>query len=76
MSDVLALYGTRAWRSICFFLGETFITRRKPWLTSEDYAQAKKVLKKGDIILVGTYRTIAGFFIAREIFNHAIYYAG
>lgn len=66
----------RKWIVLCNFISQTEIDKRKNWITEEDYMNAVKTLKKGDVILTGLYRTLGWVAVMRGFVNHAIYYAG
>ncbi|HZJ40739.1 MAG TPA: YiiX/YebB-like N1pC/P60 family cysteine hydrolase [Candidatus Saccharimonadales bacterium] len=65
----------RALSNIAFFILTTKITRRKNFLTQDDFVLATKMLQKGDVILVGDFRRISSFFTGK-FFTHALLYAG
>lgn len=74
--QVASIYYTKLWEKVADFLGETIFLKRKNWIKQKDYVNSKKILKKGDIILVGVYNTIMGFVTKERIVNHSIYYTG
>jgi len=65
----------KAIANIIFLVGKTIIYRRKNKLTEEDMKKALKVVKKGDIVLVGGLRRFSHFFIGNQ-FTHSLIYAG
>ena len=55
-----------------FLFGITKITFRGNLLTLEDYKKTKKVLKKGDILLVGQHKRISRYFIQGPVTHAAL----
>ncbi len=60
---------------LAFLFLVTKVTPRHNFLTAEDYRLASGILKKGDIILTGGFRTISGFFLGKY-FTHSLLYRG
>lgn len=65
----------RAISNIAFFILTTKITVRSNLLTKEDKILAKKVIKKGDVVLVGDFRRLFRFFTG-DFFTHTLLYTG
>ncbi len=61
--------------NIAFFVFGTIIHHRKNLLNKKDIRQAKKILKKGDIILVGGLRRLTSLII-RGAVTHSMIYLG
>jgi len=57
--------------NILTIIGRARIKPRKNRLTEKDYKNAKKILKKGDIVLVGTQRELSHLFI-KTPFTHTL----
>lgn len=60
---------------IIFFFLVTRITPRKNRLTVKDYLNSQEVLRNGDVVLVGNFRTISRFFMGK-FFTHSLLYTG
>lgn len=58
-----------------FFILVTKLTMRKNHLEEEDYDQAEKLIKRGDLVLVGGFRSISGLFMGK-FFTHSLLYVG
>jgi len=63
----------RALSNIAFFILTTKITRRKNFLTQEDFILAKGIIQKGDVVLVGDFRRISSLFMGK-FFTHTLLY--
>ncbi len=61
--------------NLIFFFGSTIIHPRKNLLSNDDLKSAKKLLKKGDIVLVGGLRRLSSMIIHGPI-THAMMYIG
>jgi hypothetical protein len=61
--------------NLLFFFGGIIIHPRNNWLTKADLRGAYKVLKKGDVVLVGGLRELSKIFID-DIFTHVMIYVG
>lgn len=61
--------------NIIFFFGGTIIHPRKNLLKNHDLREAKKVLKKGDIVLVGGLRRFSSLIIKGPL-THSMMYIG
>lgn len=59
--------------NIIFFIGVTKIPFKKNKLTLSDYYKALKVIKKGDLVLVGHSMRVSGYFVKGQ-FKHALLY--
>jgi uncharacterized protein YycO len=67
----------KIWANIIFFIGGTIIHPRKNHLKRTDLKRAKKVLKKGDIILVGGLRRVSKLAISpKGCITHSMMYLG
>jgi len=62
--------------NIIFFITGTIIHPRKNLLTNEDIKQAKKIIKRGDIILLGNLRTALSEIINDPLTHSSIYMGG
>lgn len=51
------------------------LTFRSNQLKRSDYIKAKKIIEKGDLILVGDFKSISGLFIG-DFFTHSLLYIG
>lgn len=51
------------------------LTFRSNQLKRSDYVKAKKIIEKGDLILVGDFKSISGLFIG-NLFTHSLLYIG
>ena len=60
---------------LAFLLLVTKVIPRKNYLTSDDYQEALGVIKRGDIILAGGFRTVSRFFLGK-LFTHSLLYQG
>ncbi|MEI7452522.1 MAG: YiiX/YebB-like N1pC/P60 family cysteine hydrolase [Candidatus Falkowbacteria bacterium] len=60
---------------VVFLILVTKITRRKNRLGKKDYFAAKEIIKPGDLVLVGGFRTVSGFFMGKT-FTHSLLYIG
>lgn len=60
---------------LIFFFLITRVTPRKNRLTVKDYLKSQEVIKRGDVILVGNFRTISRFFMGK-FFTHSLLYTG
>ncbi len=58
-----------------FFFGGIIIHPRDNWLTQADLSVAYKILRKGDIVLVGGLRRFSKIFID-DVFTHSLIYVG
>lgn len=58
-----------------FFVGRTVIHDRKNFLTNADFLAAKKLLKRGDIVLVGGLRRLSSIFISGPL-THCLIFIG
>lgn len=65
----------RALSQLVFLLLATKVTRRKNRLTDADYRLASEVIVKGDIVLVGGFRSVSGLFLGK-FFTHILLYQG
>jgi len=65
----------RVFGQLAFLFMVTKVTPRKNHLTEADYHQALSTIKKGDVILVGGFRSISGFFLGK-LFTHSLLYQG
>lgn len=65
----------KAVANILFFFGKTIIYRRKNKLTEKDFKKAIKVIKRGDVVLVGGLRRFSHFFIGNKV-THSLLYVG
>ena len=67
------------WRKVLanliFCIGKTIIHRRKNFLNQQDRAAAEKLLRKGDVVLVGGLRRFSSLIIKGPI-THAMIYIG
>jgi len=61
--------------NLLFFFGATIIKERKNLLTEDDFKNAKKVLEKGDVILVGGLKRLSSLIIKGPV-THSIIYTG
>lgn len=60
--------------NIAFFILITKTTGRPSLLTKKDYVEAKKIVRKGDVILAGDFKRISSFFMG-NLFTHSLLYA-
>jgi len=60
---------------VVFIILVTKITNRKNHLKKEDYENAKEIVHLGDLVLVGGFRTVSGFFMGKT-FTHSLLYIG
>lgn len=58
-----------------FIILVTKLTMRKNHLEEEDHRQAEKLIKRGDLVLVGGFRSISGLFMGK-FFTHSLLYVG
>jgi len=56
-----------------FLVGVTKITTRPNGLTKDDYHKALHVVRRGDVILVGSLRRVSKFFIRGPVTHAALY---
>lgn len=61
--------------NIIFYIGGTIIHHRKNLLSKQDIKKTKKILRPGDIILVGGLRRISSLIIKGPV-THAMFYIG
>jgi cell wall-associated NlpC family hydrolase len=67
----------KVWANILFFLGGTIIHPRKNALKPSDLKKAQKILKRGDLVLVGGLRRISKLAInPRGFITHSLIYLG
>jgi len=60
---------------VLFVIAITKITTRNNHLKKEDYLSAKELIRAGDVVLAGGFRTISGLFMGKS-FTHALLYVG
>lgn len=60
---------------LAFLFLVTKLTKRQNYLTEADYFRTLNVIKKGDIILVGGFRSVSGLFLGKN-FTHSLLYQG
>lgn len=65
----------KIYANLLFFFGAIIIHPRDNWLTKADLWRAFRVLRKGDIVLVGGLRELSKIFID-DIFTHSLIYVG
>lgn len=65
----------RVFSQLAFLLLATKVTKRKNRLTVVDYRQASEIIKKGDVILAGGFRSVSGLFLGK-LFTHILLYQG
>jgi uncharacterized protein YycO len=60
---------------LAFLIMVTKVVRRKNYLNQTDYQEATPLIKKGDVILVGGFRSVSGIFLGK-LFTHSLLYKG
>lgn len=58
-----------------FMIFNIKLTFRKNHLTNQDYLLAKKLIRPGDLILVGNFQTLSALFMGK-FFTHSLLYIG
>lgn len=61
--------------NVLFALGITKMTWRKPHLTRKDRRRARKIVRRGDIILVGAHRRLSSLAV-HGVVTHSLLYIG
>lgn len=68
--------GIKGWVSkFLFMIFNIKLTFRRNHLTKQDYLLAKKLIRPGDLILVGNFQTLSALFMGK-FFTHSLLYIG